>query len=58
MRNARAFSSPIRHLLPDGTMTTLCGLDARLMFRWADGEAGVDARIWKSCRNCDAAQKH
>ncbi|AVI03370.1 hypothetical protein SEA_TRAAWW1_141 [Mycobacterium phage Traaww1] len=54
MKNFRKPNSPVKHYTVD-EQVTLCGENARMGARWSDGEAGMDARLWRTCKKCDAA---
>lgn len=43
------------HLVPDGTMVTLCGKDAKYMARFYAHERGMDARCRPTCPKCGDA---
>jgi hypothetical protein len=44
------------HLVPKGTMVTLCGRDATYMARFRNSERGMDAKVRPLCPKCDAAK--
>jgi hypothetical protein len=53
--HAKAFNSPVRHLLVAGTKTTKCGKDATLMARYAMSDLPSGERT--NGRDCTACRK-